>query len=64
MQRLAAHDIERLKRSAAMLQPSQAIPVNARDVVVLLDELLELRQLVSRLGADITTAAKIARGQC
>ena len=63
MQRLAAHDIERLKRSAAMLQPSQAMPVKAGEVFTLLDELLELRQLVSRFGADMTTAAKIARGQ-
>lgn len=63
VERLAAHDLERLKRSAAMLAPGQTMPIGRNELYGLLAEVLELRALVTRLGADMTTAAKIARGQ-
>ena len=62
MERVAAHDLERLKRSAAMLAPGQTMPIERSQLYSVLVELLELRALVTRLGADMTTAAKIARG--
>jgi hypothetical protein len=63
MAHLAAHDLEHLRRSATMVAAGQSLPVDRDIVLSMLDEVTELRALVTRLGADITTAAKIARSR-
>ena len=40
-----------------MLAPGQTMPIERSQLYSLLVELLELRALVTRLGADMTTAA-------
>ena len=50
-------DLENLRRSAAMIQPHQSLPVNRQDVLAMCDELVESRSLLARLGTDLKTVA-------
>jgi hypothetical protein len=51
-----------MQRSAAMLSPGQTISVDGSLMYDLTAELLEHRQLIARLGADLRTVAGKAAG--
>jgi hypothetical protein len=46
-----------LMRSAAMLRPGQTMPVDRDRLYAMCDELLSLRELVKRVGADLREIA-------
>jgi hypothetical protein len=53
MRTMETHEIEILRRSAAMQQPGTKVAVDRSTLVQLLGELIEARQLLGRLGADL-----------
>ncbi len=54
-------DIVALQRSAAMLQPGQALSVDREELMALCEEVVASRQLLARLGADLRTVAARAK---
>ena len=57
----ADHELVSLRRSAAMIQPHQMLPINRQVVMEMCDELIESRQLLNRLGSDLRTVAAKSR---
>jgi hypothetical protein len=49
--------ITALQRSAAMLTRGQKLPVDRDELMALCEEVLESRQLLQRLGADLRSVA-------
>lgn len=58
---LPTSELVALQRSAAMLTPSQQQPVDRDVLIELCAELVESRQLLARLGADLRTVAQRSR---
>jgi hypothetical protein len=58
---MSASELVALQRSAAMLPPGQSQPVDRDTLHALCSELLEARELMSRLGADLRTIAQRSR---
>ena len=52
------HDLVALSRSAAMIQPGASLPVEREVLIATIEELLETRRLLRRLGADLKTVAR------
>lgn len=50
-----------MQRSAAMLTPGRQQPVDRDVLIELCAEVLESRQLLARLGADLRTVAQRSR---
>ena len=50
-----------LQRSAAMLTSGQSIPVGRDELLELCEELIDARQLLTRLGADLRAVATRSR---
>lgn len=50
-----------LQRSAAMLVPGTALPVDRDQLYLLCSELIEARQLLTRLGSDLRSVANRSR---
>lgn len=57
---VTAAELVSLQRSAAMLGPGQQQPVDRELLYALCSELLEARQLLGRLGADLRSVASRA----
>jgi len=51
-----------LQRSAAMGAPGSAVAVRRELLLALVDELLATRSLLARVGGDLRTIARHARG--
>ena len=52
------HELIALSRSAAMMPPGSNLPVERDVLIATIEELLETRRLLSRLGADLKTVAR------
>lgn len=50
-----------LQRSTAMLQPGQRMPVEREQLQAICSELIEARELLSRLGTDLKDVARRGR---
>lgn len=55
---LPTAELVALQRSAAMLRPGQSQPVDRDTLYEMTAELLEARELLGRLGADLRAVAK------
>jgi len=55
-------DLVTLQRSAAMLAPGQTLPVDRDELLDMCGELIETRRLLARLGGDLKTVARRAKG--
>lgn len=51
-------ELTALHRSTAMLQPSVKAAVEREQLLEILDELLDTRRLLARLGGDLKTVAR------
>jgi hypothetical protein len=60
---METHELEIMRRSAAIQQPGAMVPVDRSTLVQVLGELIEARQLLGRLGADLKAVARRARGK-
>jgi hypothetical protein len=54
-------DLVALQRSAAMLPPGGSMPVGRDHVFDMCTELIESRQLLTRLGSDLRSVANRSR---
>jgi hypothetical protein len=54
-------DLVALQRSAAMLRPGATLPVDRDQVFQMCSELIEARQLLTRLGSDLRSVANRSR---
>jgi len=55
-------DLVSLQRSAAMLGVGQKMPVDRDELLEMCSDLIECRQLLTRLGGDLKTVARRAKG--
>jgi hypothetical protein len=55
-------ELTALHRSAAMLQPHAKASVEREQLMEMIDELLDTRRLLARLGDDLKTVARRGRG--
>jgi hypothetical protein len=55
------HELSGIARSAAMLAPGATVSVDRDVLIAIVEELVETRSLVARLGADLTTVARRRR---
>jgi len=55
-------DLVSLQRSAAMLSTGQKMPVDRDELLDMCGELIETRRLLARLGGDLKTVARRAKG--
>jgi hypothetical protein len=51
-------ELTALHRSTAMLQPNMKAAVEREQLLEILDELLDTRRLLARLGGDLKTVAR------
>jgi hypothetical protein len=54
-------DLVALQRSAAMLPPGASLPVDRDQAFQMCSELIEARQLLTRLGSDLRSVANLSR---
>ena len=54
-------DLVALQRSAAMLPPGGSMPVRREQLFEMCGELIESRQLLTRLGSDLRSVANRSR---
>jgi len=55
-------DLVSLQRSAAMLSTGQKMPVDRDELLDMCGELIGTRRLLARLGGDLKTVARRAKG--
>jgi hypothetical protein len=55
------HELVGITRSAAMQEPNTTVAVDRDVLIAIIEELLETRTLVARLGSDLTTVARRRR---
>lgn len=55
---IADHELTALIRSAAMAQPASKVGVDREQLIEALEELLQQRSLLRRLGDDLRTVAR------